>query len=145
MAAKADTATETYEAMTAASNQAMKDGVEKAVAAFGDLSAFSKNNVEAMMQAMTTAGKGVEQVSAQWAAFSKTAMEDGVTAAKRIAGAKSVQEVLELQTDYARSSLDAYIGEMTKLTDVMSGAVKDSFKPLNERVNAAVEIFQASR
>ncbi len=138
-------ATETYESIAAASNKAVKDGVEKAMAAFGDLNAFSKDNVEAWVASMTTAGKGVEQVNSQIAAFAKQTMEDGVAAAKRFSSVKSVQEMLELQTEFAKSSMETYLAEMNKVADTMTGAVKDAAKPINERVTAAMQMFQTQR
>lgn len=145
MAAKAQSTAPSYDAFAVAGNQAMKDGVERAVSAFGEFNTFSKDNVEAFVQSMTTAGKGVEQLNSHVVAFTKQAMEDSITNAKRMAGAKSVQEVIEMQTDFAKSSLDAYLGEVNKLTDLVAGSVKDTFKPINARVTATVEMLQAQR
>jgi phasin family protein len=91
------------------------------------------------------AQKGAEALSAQSVAFSKKSWEDGVAAAQSMAQARSVQELLELQTSWAKSSIEAYLSEVTKATDVLTASVKDSFKPINERVTASVEKFQAAR
>ncbi len=144
MPAKAQAAP-SYEAFASASNQAMKDGVERAVSAFGDFNTYSKENVEALVESMTTAGKSVEQLNAHVVAFTKQSMEDTVSNAKRVAGAKSVQEVIEVQTDFAKSALDNYLGEINKITDLMAGSVKSAMKPINARVTATVEMLQAQR
>ena len=94
---------------------------------------------------MTASTKGAEALGAQAMAYSKKAVEDHVAAAKSLSGAKSVQEVIELQTTYAKSALDAYIAEVSKMSDIVSSSVKDAVKPLNERVTAAVERLQAAR
>ncbi|MDF2902104.1 MAG: phasin family protein, partial [Phenylobacterium sp.] len=39
----------------------------------------------------------------------------------------------------------AYMAEFSKMSEIMSASVKDSVKPLNERVTAAVERLQAAR
>ena len=78
-------------------------------------------------------------------AFSKAIFDTNVTAAKSLAGAKSVQEVVELQTAYAKSALETYMAEFTKMSDTVSASVKESMKPINERVTATVEKFQAVR
>ena len=72
-------------------------------------------------------------------ASSKKALED------HVAAAKSVQEVVELQTSFAKSALEAYMAEMGRMTETVSASVKDSMKPLNERVTAMVERMQAVR
>jgi phasin family protein len=144
MAAKAQTA-EAFETISTAGNKALKDGFEKAAAVFGDFNAFSKDNVEAFVASASTAGKGVEKINARFASFAKQALEDGVEVAKKAATAKSVQELIELQSSYAKSSLDTYMGEVNKLADLYTTSIKDAFKPLNDRVTAAVSLLQAQR
>lgn len=141
----ADTAKSTVEQFTAASNTAFKDGVEKALAAINEANTYSKKNLEALVASVTAAAKGAETVGVQTMAFSKKAFDDQVAAARSMASAKSVQEVVELQTSFARSFLEAYMAEMGKLTETVSTSVKESLKPLNERVTDVVERVQATR
>jgi phasin family protein len=130
---------------TAASNTAFKDGVEKTLAALNEANATSKKNLEAVVASVTAATKGAEALGAQAMAFSKTGFESQVAAAKSLASAKSVQEVVELQTAYAKTALETYMAEMGKMSEVVSASVKDSMKPLNERMTAMVERMQAAR
>jgi phasin family protein len=145
MAAAADAVKSTVEQITTASSVAFKDGVEKTLAALNDANSHSKKNLEAVVASVTAATKGAEALGAQAMAFSKTAFENQVTAAKSLAGAKSVQEVVELQTSFAKSALEAYMAEVGKWSETVSASVKDSMKPLNERVTATVERLQAAR
>ena len=143
--AAAETVKNTVEQFTAAGNVAFKDAVEKSLAQLNELNAHSKKNLEAVIASVTAQAKGAEALGAQAMAYSKKAVEDHVAAAKSLSGAKSVQEVIELQTAYAKSALDAYIAEVSKMSDIVTSSVKDAVKPLNERVTAAVERLQAAR
>jgi len=143
--AVSDSAKSTVEQMTAASNVAFKDGVEKTLVALNEANTYSKKNLEAVVASVTAATKGAEALGAQAMAYSKSAFETQVSAAKSLAGAKSVQEVVELQTSFAKSALEAYMAEMGRMSETVSASVKDSLKPLNERVTAAVEKLQAVR
>ena len=143
--AAAETVKNTVEQFTAAGNVAFKDAVEKSLAQLNELNAHSKKNLEAVIASVTAQAKGAEALGAQAMAYSKKAVEDHVAAAKSLSGAKSVQEVIELQTAYAKSALDAYIAEVSKMSDIVSTSMKDAVKPLNERVTAAVERLQAAR
>lgn len=145
MATAAETAKTTVEKMSAASNVAFKDGVEKSLSALNDLNAYSKKNLEAMVASTTAATKGAEALGAQAMAFSKTLFDSNVTAAKSLAGAKSVQEIVELQTAFAKSAMETYMAEVGKMSETFAASVKESMKPLNERVTATVEKFQAVR
>ncbi|WP_107713737.1 phasin family protein [Oceanicaulis sp.] len=140
-----NTAKDTIETMTTASNEALKDGFEKSMNAVNEFSAFQKDSVDAVIASSTSAAKSIEELNAANLAFAKKTMEDGMTAAKSMAGAKSVQELIEIQSDYTKSSMDALMAEMNKSSDLMSNLFKDSFKPINERFSAALELMQSQR
>jgi phasin family protein len=144
-AAKKDPAKEAIETVTAASHDAIKDGFEKSVNALNDFTAFQKDTVDAMIASATTTAKSVEEINTAAVAYAKKSMEDSVAAAKTMAGAKSVQELLEVQADYAKSSMDAYLAEVNRQSELMSGLMKQAFKPLNDRAAAAAELMQSQR
>ena len=143
--AAAEAAKSTVEQFTAASNVAFKEGVEKSLAAMNELNTHSKKNLEAVVASAPASAKGAEALGAQAMAFSKAVFDTQVSAAKSLAGAKSVQEVVELQTSFAKTALETYMAEFAKMSDTVSASVKESMKPLNERVTATVEKFQAVR
>lgn len=145
MAKATDTLKTTVEQYTAAGSQAFKDGVEKSLTALNDINAQSKQNLEAIVSSATAATKGAEALGAQAIAVSKKAVEDYAAAAKSLTAAKSVQEVVELQTGFAKTALETYLAEFGRASEIVAASVKESLYPLNARVTAAVEKFQAAR
>ncbi len=145
MATGAETLKTTVEQFTTAGNQAFKDNVEKSLATLNEVNAYSKKNLEAVVASVTAATKGAEALGAQVMAFSKKSMEDQVAAAKALAGAKSVQEAVELQTAWVKAAMEGYMAEASKMGEVVAASVKDAVKPLNERVTATVEKLQAAK
>jgi len=133
----------TVEQFTAAGNQAFKDNVEKSLTTLNELNAHSKKNLEAIVASATAATKGAEALGAHAMAFSKQAIEDQVAAAKSLAGVKSFQEAVELQTGWAKSALEGYLANFGKFSQIVTDSVKETTKPLNERVAALVERTQA--
>jgi phasin family protein len=140
----AETLKTTVEQFTTAGNQAFKDSIEKSLSALGEANAHSKKNLEASVASVTAATKGAEALGAQAMAYSKKAMDSHVAAVKSLTGAKSVQEVVELQTAYAKSALETYVAEMNKASETVAASVKECFSPINERVTAYVARFQAA-
>jgi phasin family protein len=128
-----------------AGNQAFKDGVEKSLGALNEANAQGKRNLEAVSASVTAAAKGAEALGAQVMAYSKKAFEDQVAQTKALTTARSLQEVVELQTSFAKTSIEAYIAQLNVASETVSAAVKDTFRPLNERATAVVEQFQAAR
>ena len=145
MVKAAETLKNTVEQYSTAGSQAFKDGVEKSLSSLNDINAQSKQNLEAVVAAATAATKGAEALGAQAIAFSKKAIEDNVAAAKSLGAAKSVQEVVELQTNWYKSSLEAYLAEFNRASEIVAASVKDTWTPLNARVTATVEKFQSAR
>lgn len=136
---------QTIENMTAASNDALKEGFEKSINAVNEASAFHKDTVDAVIESATVAGRSLEELNANSVAYAKSAMEEGVAVTKAVSSARSVQEILEIQTDYAKSSMDAYLAELNKTSELFAGLVKETVKPLNDRFSAAVDLAQSQR
>jgi phasin family protein len=133
------------ERATAAGQQAFRENVEKSLGALNEINSAGKRNLEAVVESVTAATRGAETLGAQALAFSKKSWEDNVSAAQALSTAKSVQEVVELQTKWAKSAIESYLSEMTRMTEIVSASVNDSLKPLNERMTATVERFQSVR
>jgi phasin family protein len=145
MTTGADTVRTTVDQFATAGNQAFKDGVEKSLTAINEANAQGKRNMEALSASVTAAAKGAESLGAQTIAYSKKAFEDQVAQAKALSTCKSVQEVVELQTTFAKTAMEAYIAQMNKASEIVSSTLKDALRPLNERATAVVEQFQAAR
>jgi phasin family protein len=140
-----DASKATVDQITTAANAAFKDGVEKTLAALGEANAHSKKNLEAVVASVSAAAKGAESLSAQAVAYSKSAFETQVNAAKALAAAKTPQEFFELQTAFAKGAFETYVAEMNRMTETFTASFKDSFKPINERVSDVVGKLQATR
>jgi phasin family protein len=145
MTKSADTVNATVDRFTVAGNQAFRETVEKSLGALNEANAHSKRNLEAVVESVTAATRGAETLGAQALAFSKKSWEDSVAAAQSLSSAKSVQEVVEIQTNWAKSSLETYLSELNRWSDTVSASVKDTLKPLNERMTATVERIQSTR
>ena len=139
----AKSATEAYEQVTTASSEAVRENFDRGLAALSEASAFGKQNVEAWVASATAAQKGIEAISARSVAFSKQALENHVAATKSLMTSKSVQEFVEKQNDYAKSSFEAYVAELSSFSDLFSGVAKETFQPINERFNAVGQLIQA--
>ena len=125
--------------------EAMKTGMETMTAALEKFSSFGKGNVEAYMQASTVFAKTVERINGEVFNFSKQQVEDGVAAFKAVSGAKSFHEAWEVQSDFAKSALDSYVAQATKMNDLWMEAAKKASEPFNTRFSEMTEKLQEVR
>src|ERR1700742_2282124 len=124
---------------------ALKSGLEKALKGYDAVLGYNKDTAEAVMKSATVAGKSVESINNEIYSFSKQSIEDSVAATKAVMGSKSVHEAFEFQTDFAKSAFEAYVAELSKLSELATAATKDTFAPLQGRVQAWLEVVQTTR
>jgi phasin family protein len=125
--------------------EAFKTGFEKAVKGYDQFLGYGKETVEAYMKAANVAGKGAETLHNEIFAWSKQSMEDTIAAAKALMATKSVHEAFELQSDFAKTQFDGYVAQMTKIGEIVATTTKDSFAPIQGRVQAWVDVVQNAR
>jgi phasin family protein len=128
-----------------ATNEALRSGFEKLKSSSAVMSEHNKANIEAMTESAKIAFKSFEEVTAITAAYIKTATEQVTAAAKTLSTAKSIQEVVEVQADYARNALDTYVADFNKVANVMFGAMKGGAKPISDRASASFAALQSAK
>ncbi len=126
-------------------NEAMKNGIETWTKAYERFAGFGKENVEAYMQSATAFAKVFERINSEFVTFSKQQVEDGVAAFKAMSGSKSLHEAWEVQSDFAKSALDAYVAQATKVNDLVMDAAKQAAEPLSQRFTAFAEAAKEVR
>lgn len=136
---------EAVEAAMKTGTEALKNGFEKAAKGYDQLFGYGKDTMEAYLKSANVAGKGAETLHNELYSFSKQAIEDQMAQAKALMGSKSVHEAFELQSDFAKSAFDAYVGEMTKLGEIVASTTKEAIEPLQGRMQAWMEVVQSSR
>lgn len=134
---------EAFEEAFAFSSQAWKDGFEKTLSSYDDLTASTKENMDALVESATVSQKGMEAINAEAISYTQKAMEDGAAAAKAAFSAKNVQELIELNTEYTKSAFDAYIAATTKIGEMFATTAKEASEPLNARMTATIEAATA--
>jgi len=138
-------ATATAESAMENGAQALKTGLERALKNYDAALGFSKQTAEAYMTSATVAGKGIESVNSEIYSYSKQSIEDTVAATKAVMGSKSVHEAFEFQTDFVKSAFESYVGELTKVGEIVTEATKQSYAPLKGRMQAWLDVVQSAR
>jgi hypothetical protein len=125
--------------------EAVKSTIENATKSYGRIVGFGKENVEAAMKAATTYTKAVEQMNTEALDFSKRQVEDGIAAWKAVIGSKTVQEAWEVQSDYTKTAMDAYVAQFTKFNEMFLSTAKTAAEPVNARIHAFAEMVKETR
>lgn len=113
------------------------EGWSAALEGLNKVTASSSKNVEAVLGSWTAALKAGEALGAMAMASGKKSIEEQVAAAAALSRAKSMREVVDLQTGFARKALDAYATEFNTFAGALTGGVEDTLRPLTTRLSQA--------
>ena len=89
-----------------------KDGFDAAVRSFGEVN------------------KGFQAIAAELTDYSKKAFEDSTRAFEQLIGVKSIEQAIEIQSQYAKKAYDTYMAQMSKLGEMYVGLAKEAYKPV---------------
>jgi phasin family protein len=137
--------TETIETAFKTGADQLKANFEKAKKGYDQFLGFQKDTVEAYVKAANVAGKGAETLHNEIQSYSKAAIEGSIANTKALMASKSAHEAFELQTSFAKSAFEAYFSEMSKLGELMVATSKETFQPIQGRVQAWVDVVQSAR
>jgi hypothetical protein len=91
---------------------------------------FGKERIDAIAASASTWGKGVHQIAKETADYSKKSLEASQNAAEKLASAKSLENVIEVQTEFAKSSYADFIGQATKISALYRTLAKETFEAI---------------
>jgi hypothetical protein len=97
---------------------------------FEDAGKFGKEFMDNGLKSLASFSKGVQAIAVESTEYAKKSFENGTSALEKLVAAKSLEKAIEIQTDYAKSSYEAFVAEATKLSDLYAELFKDSYKPL---------------
>jgi len=138
--------TATTTEMTETIQTAMKEAAEKAKAAFeksqaalGDVSTFTKGNVEAVVESTKILATGLQEMGKTYVAETKSVVETMQAEIKELAAVKSPTEFFEKQNAMMRKQFDAAMAATSKNSEAMLKLASEAFQPISNRVSLAVE------
>jgi phasin family protein len=88
---------------------------------FAEIATHGKKNLEAYVASVTAAQTGAEKLTERAVAYTKSATEYHVEAAKSLLASKSPQEYVEKQTAYLKSAFEAYVAETKAFQSLFAG------------------------
>jgi hypothetical protein len=99
-----------------------------------DFQKVGKDNYEAVVRSYSEVNKGLQAVGARVTDYSKRALEDATRAFQQLLGAKSFEQAIEIQSQYAKKAYDTWIAEASKLGEMYAAVARDAYKPVEKAV-----------
>ncbi len=97
---------------------------------FEEFQKVGKGGFDAAVRSFGEMNKGFQAIAAEVTDYSKKAMDDSTRAFEQLAGAKSVERAVEIQSQFAKKAYETYMSEMSKIGEMYVGLAKDAYKPV---------------
>lgn len=134
-------ATKGYEQAIALAQEQVEKASETIFKRYDEIAGLGKDNVDAYVRSTAALTKGFESLNKQLMSIAQSTVEANVATAKAIFGAKTLREVIDLQTEFSRSRFDSAVAESAKLTEMTMALTNDAIEPIQLSMNATVEKF----
>lgn len=99
---------------------------------------FNQDAVEAVLRAGTVVAEGWRDTSLRLIALAQETIEDGLSATQALSGAKSLRDVIDCQARLVQGSLDRFVREGAKLSEMGTKVAEDAFAPISGSVSAVM-------
>ncbi len=96
-------------------------------------------NAAALIEASKIAAGGAEEIAQELARCLTTSMEDGLATSTALFGCKDPKEAVALQVSHARKSMDVWLSEGAKLSELSLKTMTAAWTPLTAQFNGAME------
>ena len=94
-----------------------------------DFQNFSKQQIEAMTSFATTMTKGLQEIAAETAEYSKHAMSASSEVVEKLLGAKTFESAIQIQSDYAKTAYEGFVAKSTKINEILVKVAGEAMKP----------------
>ena len=109
---------------------------------FDDFQKFGKEQLEVVTTSSSSLAKGWQTIAAESSEYSKKSFENGSAFLEKLLGAKSLENAIQIQSEYAKTFFEGLVGYVTKTGELYSNLAKEAFKPIETtitKVQAAKE------
>jgi phasin family protein len=120
-------------------NAKMTEVMETMMKSMTEMSEFAKGNLEAMMASAKAAAAGAETLSTTMVETSKKQIEEAQAAWKAMTSAKTPNEMLTAQNEFAKAQFEKTVAAWSHLSETMLKLSGDVVQPLSNRMAVAAE------
>jgi hypothetical protein len=130
--------------MTSEAQDRANEAMQKGMKFVEEMNSFAKGNVEAMVEASKIAAKGAEDMAKYTTDYARGSVEKANDRARRIAAVKSPTELLQIQSELARETMDSVAQETSKFAEGYLKLLGQIAQPFQNRFAVAAEKMKAS-
>ena len=95
-----------------------------------DIQNYGKEQFEQVVNAATTVQNGFQAIATAYGDYGKKSFEDTKAFVEKLSGVKSLDKVMEAQTEFARSAYETFVADSQKIAGLYGDLAKQAVKPM---------------
>ncbi len=97
---------------------------------FEDIQKISQTSMDSSMKMFGEWTKNWQAIAAEMSDYTKRSFEDSTQTFEKLVSSKSIEQVVEIQSNFAKRSYDEYMHQMTKIGGMYAELAKEAYKPV---------------
>jgi phasin family protein len=131
----------TAETATTAINGATATTVVPAgiFAGYEELAGLGHENFAAVLRANAAFSEGMEAIGKEVMGYARNSLENAAEAATALLAAKTLEDLVQLNSDFAKASFERMVARSTRLSEMSVKMANEALAPLGDRVEATFQ------
>ncbi|MFC5385551.1 phasin family protein [Aquamicrobium segne] len=102
-----------------------------------EFSKYGKEFTDSGLRSFASLSKGAQAIAVEASEYSKKNLQAGSAAFEKLIAAKSFEEAVSIQTDYAKQSYETFVSGATRFGDLYLELAREAYKPFEGLVAKA--------
>jgi phasin family protein len=95
-----------------------------------EIQQYGKEQFETAVASANTFQSGFQAIATAYGDYTKKSFEDTKSFVEKLAGVKSLDKAIEVQTEYAKSAYETFVAESQKIAGLYADLAKQTYKPI---------------
>jgi hypothetical protein len=91
--------------------------------------ALGSDGFDAAVRSYGEVNRGLQALTSRITDNAKSAFEDATRTLQKVVGAKSLEQIVEIQIQYVKRSYDTFVAEAPKVGELYWAVVQDAYAP----------------
>jgi hypothetical protein len=104
---------------------------------YEDFSKYNKEFVDNNLKSFASLSKSTQAIVTEASDYTRKSFESGSAFMEKLLTAKTLENAIQIQTDFAKQSYETFVAEATKIGDLYTELAKEAYKPFEAVVAKA--------
>ncbi|MEL6289179.1 MAG: phasin family protein [Pseudomonadota bacterium] len=104
---------------------------------FEEIQKANQQAMDATAKSFTEMNKGMQSLANEMSGYTKKSFEDGTAVMEQMMGVRSLEQALEIQSDYMRKYYNDAVAQAARVGEIYAEMSRDALKPAEKAMRKA--------